>query len=344
MNKRATIEDVARIAGVSIATVSRVIHTPKKVSDSTRTSVHDAITKTGYTLNQAARNLRQQRANAIIVLVPDIGNTFFSEILSGIERAASAAGQTILIGHTANDPIREEQYLNALINGQADGALLLNGHLPEATTQRIKAAPSRTLPIVSLSEALEDQIVPHVGIDNVEAAACVTKYLLSKGHRDILHLKGPPDNILTRQRTEGFMRAMSEAGLDRQPEDFLEGDFTIESGLHAAQDLVARRNLPDAIFCANDESAIGLMSGLAERGIRVPVDISVAGFDDIAFSRTATPPLTTIRQPRAKIGEQAMNLLLELLSSRDMTQNDMLTLPFELIERASVKPSVADAT
>lgn len=344
MNKRATIEDVARIAGVSIATVSRVIHTPKKVSDSTKTSVHDAITKTGYTLNQAARNLRQQRANAIIVLVPDIGNTFFSEILSGIERVASAAGQTILIGHTAKDPAREEQYLNALVNGQADGALLLNGNLPEAATQRIKATPSQALPIVSLSEALEDQIVPHVGIDNVEAAARITEYLLSKGHRNILHLNGPPDNILTRQRTEGFKRAMKEAGVHRQAKDFLEGDFTIESGLRAAHDLVARRNLPEAVFCANDESAIGLMSGLIEHGVRVPDDISIAGFDDIAFSKTATPPLTTIRQPRAKIGERAMELLLELLSSRKTAQSQMHTLPFELIERASVKPNTDNAT
>ncbi|NSX55394.1 LacI family DNA-binding transcriptional regulator [Parasulfitobacter algicola] len=336
MNKRATIGDVAKLAGVSTATVSRVIHTPDLVTDSTRKAVYSAISQTNYTLNLAARNLRQQRSNAIVVLVPDIGNTFFSEILAGIERVASSAGQTILIGHTAHDHMREEKYLNNLLNSQADGALLLNGHLPASVATKIGETPGRRLPIVSVSEALADQIVPHVGIDNDRAAALVTQYLLDHGHRRIVHLRGPVSNILTCQRAKGFARTMKAAGLQVSPDMFLDGDFTIESGIAAASVLIAAGSMPDAVLCANDEMAIGLMSRLAEHGIHVPQDVSVVGFDDIAFSRTAQPALTTIHQPRAEIGERATRILLELIAGDNDASNMITTLPVELVERASV--------
>ncbi len=336
MNKRATIEDVARIAGVSTATVSRAIHTPEIVSDSTREAVNGAIEQTGYTLNLAARNLRQQRANATVVLVPDIGNTFFSEILVGIERVASAAGHTILIGHTAKDPVREEKYLNTLVNGQADGALLLNGHLPDVVIERIKNAAGGGFPIVSVSEALDDQIVPHVGIDNVRAAAMATQYLLDHGHRHILHLRGPGDNILTHQRMAGFEQAMRAAGLATNPDTFLDGDFTIESGVTAAHQVTRDPTKPTAVFCANDEMAIGLMSELAIRGIEVPTDVSVIGFDDIAFAKTARPGLTTIRQPRAEFGECAMRRLLDLINGKESGFPFINVLEATIVERGSV--------
>ncbi|MDX8354507.1 LacI family DNA-binding transcriptional regulator [Cognatiyoonia sp. IB215182] len=337
MQKRATIEDVARIAGVSTATVSRAIHTPDVVSDSTRKAVNGAIDETGFTLNQAARNLRQQRANAIMVLVPDIGNTFFSEILAGIERVASSAGQTILIGHTAKDPLREEKYLNSLINGQADGALLLNGHLPSSFVHRIKGTSQKPLPIVSVSEALEDQIVPHVGTDNARAAETATTYLLEKGHRHILHLRGPLDNILTHQRMAGFQNAMEKAGQIVSPASYIAGDFSIESGIAAADQLLAATEHPDAVFCANDEMAIGLMSQLAAHGVKVPQHISVIGFDDIAFAATASPGLTTIAQPRSAFGERSMHILLDLIQQGGVATRTEEILGFHLIERASVE-------
>ncbi len=336
MKKRATIGDVARLAGVSTATVSRVIHTPDLVSDSTRKAVHGAINQTNYTLNLAARNLRQQRSNAIVVLVPDIGNTFFSEILAGIERVASATGKTILIGHTAHSLLREEKYLDALLNSQADGALLLNGHLPDVVADKVRKTPRNRLPIVSVSEALADQIVPHVGIDNVSAAQTATQYLLDHGHRRILHLRGPHSNILTRQRLAGYRRAMKAADLEVSQEMVLDGTFTIESGIAAAATLIERGTLPDAVFCANDEMAIGLMSHLATHGTRIPQDLSVVGFDNIAFSGTAQPALTTIHQPRGEIGERATEILLGLIDGDTQFDDIVETLPAHLVERGSV--------
>ncbi|WP_208347493.1 LacI family DNA-binding transcriptional regulator [Pseudaestuariivita rosea] len=337
MNKRATIEDVARIAGVSTATVSRTIHTPDIVSDSTRQAVFGAIDQTGFTLNQAARNLRQRRANAVIVLVPDIGNTFFSEILAGIERVASAANQTILIGDAGQDPRRAEKFLNALINGQADGALLLNGHLPPSLVERFGPSGATLPPIVSVSEGLEQQVVPHVGIDNAAAACMAVQYLIDHGHRRIAHLRGPADNILTRQRHQGFLDGMKDAGLTVAPDHIFDGDFTIESGIAAARSLVNQTNSPTVIFCSNDEMAIGLMSECAVLGLRVPQDVSVIGFDDIAFSKVASPRLTTIRQPRLDIGEAAMKLLLGLIAADAVPDAAMETHDVQLIERDSVR-------
>lgn len=320
MNKRATIGDVARLAGVSTATVSRAIHTPDVVSESTREAVQSAISETGFTLNIAARTLRQQRANAVLVLVPDIGNTFFSEILAGIEKVASARRQTILIGDTAGDRAREERFLSYLVNGRADGALLLNGHLPAG----VRGA------VVSVSEALEPQEVPHVGIDNAAASALAVRHLKAAGHRRIAHLSGPQNNILTRQRIEGFR---AEAGPDAP---VLPGAFTIASGRAAADAVLTLDPRPTAVACANDEMAIGLIAGLAAQGVRVPQDISVIGFDDIAFAEATIPALTTIRQPRLAIGERAMMRLISAIEGTAEAGAEILHV--KLVERASVAP------
>lgn len=330
MNKRATIGDVARIAGVSTATVSRAIHTPGIVTESTRKAVQDAISQTGFTLNIAARALRQQRANAVLVLVPDIGNTFFSEILAGIEKVASAAGQTILIGDTAGEDRRERAFLDYLVNGRSDGALLLNGRLPDGLAESI-AASRGIAPIVSVSEALNPQTVPHVGIDNVGAARLATSCLLDKGHRCLCHLGGPADNILTIQREQGFRQAAGDAHIHVVP-----GDFTIASGMAAAATILALAPAPTAVFCANDEMAIGLIAAFAVRGVRVPDDISIIGFDDISFAQATVPALTTIRQPRLQIGERAMMRLMRLIEGGDQPVTHEL-LDVELIERASVR-------
>lgn len=306
---RPTIDDVARIAGVSIATVSRTLSNPDVVSERSRKIVMDAINQTGYTQNVAAQNLRQQRSNAVLVLVPDIGNTYFSAILAGIERAASKARMTILIGDTAGSEEREEEFLRYLVNGRADGALLLNGHLPGSLRARLETG-GVSVPLVSVSEALDAPGVPHVGINNVLAARQATEHLLSLGHKKIVHLAGPGSNILTRDRNSGYQAAMGDAGLTAT---ILEGDFSIESGERAASVLLSMPMRPTAVFCASDEMAMGLISALYSQGIKVPDDLSVLGFDDIIFGSAYIPALSTIRQPRHMIGEVAMEKLVGLM-------------------------------
>jgi LacI family repressor for deo operon, udp, cdd, tsx, nupC, and nupG len=334
MMKRPTIGDVARLAGVSTATVSRTLHSPEVVSETARNAVLEAVRYTGYTQNAAAQNLRQRRAKAVLVLVPDIGNTFFSEILAGIERVASAADLTILIGDTANDVRREEDFLRYLRNGRADGVLLLNGRLPPSVIATLDEGAGRP-PMVTISEALDRQVVPHVGIDNVAAAELAVRHLLDLGHRRIAHLCGPADNILTRQRLAGYRRAMAAAGIPEGRESLLAGDFTAESGGRAALELLALPERPSAIFCSNDEMAMGLISVLHGRGMAVPCDLSVVGFDDIVFAKTYIPALTTIHQPRSDLGERAMHSLLALLDGTLEQQQAPALLEARLVVRES---------
>jgi len=326
---RPTIEDVARIAGVSIATVSRCLHLPDLVAAKTRDRVLEAVRQTGYTLNTAAQSLRQRRSNTVLVVVPDIGNTFFSEVLGGIEQAASAAGLTMLIGNTGRNRACEDSYVRYLLNGRADGALLLAEPLaawfdvPTANDLGIK-------PIVTISEVGPDHPTVAVSIDNAAASQAAVGHLIAQGHRRIAHLTGPASNILTGQRLTGYRRALAGAGLDYTLE--LQGDFGVASGRAAFALYRAQAMRPTAIFCANDETAMGFIAAAHHGGVRVPQDISVVGFDDIHFAQSFIPALTTIRQPRAEMGAAAMRLLLAIIAGEAPAS---VRLPFALMLRDS---------
>ena len=282
---RPTIDDVARLAGVSIATVSRCLHTPDIVAAKTRERVLGAVRETGYNLNAAAQSLRSRRSNTVLVVVPDIGNTFFSEILGGIEQEASAAGLTMLIGNTGRSKAREEAYVRYLLNGRADGALLLAE--PKARWSDIPVpAGQRAVPIVTISEVGSDFGPLTVSIDNAAAAEAAVQHLISLGHRRIGHVCGPENNILTAQRLQGYRRALDKAGLRHPPEFEFPGSFGLDSGRAAFARFIALSDRPSALFFANDEMAMGFLSTAAAAGIRVPRDLSIIGFDDIRTPST----------------------------------------------------------
>jgi LacI family repressor for deo operon, udp, cdd, tsx, nupC, and nupG len=297
----------------------------------TRDRVLSAIRETGYTLNTAAQSLRQRRANTVLVVVPDIGNTFFSEILGGIERVASAAGLTMLIGDTGRIKQREDNYVRYLLNGRADGALLLADpqaawfDIPRANAQGIK-------PIVTISEVGPQHQTLAVSIDNEAAAHAAVTHLIDRGHRRIAHVTGPEANILTRQRLLGYRRALAEAGIPLREDHVIPCDFGLVGGRAAFETC---RNLtvrPTAVFCANDESAMGFISAANLAGVRVPDDVSVVGFDDIHFAQSFIPALTTVRQPRVEMGASAMRLLLAIIADE---APESIRLPFELVQRDS---------
>lgn len=328
---RPTIEDVARLAGVSIATVSRCLHMPDIVAAKTRERVLTAVRETGYNLNAAAQSLRSRRSNTVLVVVPDIGNTFFSEILGGIEREASAAGLTMLIGNTGRSQSREEAYVRYLLNGRADGALLLAE--PKARWSEIPArADQRVAPIVTISEVGSDYGPLTVSIDNTAAAETAVRHLIALGHRSIGHVCGPESNILTAQRLQGYRRALTEAGLPHRPEFEFPGSFGLESGRAAFERFVALSEQPTALFFANDEMAMGFLSSASVAGIRVPRDLSIVGFDDIHFAQSCIPALTTIHQPRSEMGAAGIRLLLSVLAGEAPAP---IRLPFELLVRGS---------
>ncbi|WP_332687808.1 LacI family DNA-binding transcriptional regulator [Devosia sp.] len=331
--KLATIEDVAAIAGVSIATVSRAINEPGKVADETRRRVTEAVARTGYTTNAMARSLRMRRSNMILILAPDVGDPNFSNILVGLETEASKRGYGVLIGNTQNDPARETDYLRFISSNQADGLILFTGHLPYGFGN--EGGESRLPAMVAVNEPVSNNDVPFVGVDNFEGARIACEHLISQGHRRIAFIGHSTSKAVNMLREKGYRAALEGAGIIIDPRLILDGDGTTESGRAATEQMFVRDVLPTAFFCVNDATALGVIISLNARKYDLPRQFSVMGFDDISFASFVTPSLTTMKQPRLKIGEEAMDLLLALLAGKTPEKKEIL-LRSELIVRNSV--------
>lgn len=333
--KLATIEDVAAIAGVSIATVSRAINEPTKVADETRRRVNEAIARTGYTTNAMARSLRMRRSNMILILAPDVGDPNFSNILVGLETEASKRGYGVLIGNTQNDPERESDYLRVISSNQADGLILLTGHLPFGHAQ--PGQETRLPPMVAVNEPVPNSDIPFVGVDNFEGSRLAAEHLISQGHRRIAFIGRSTSRAVNQLRERGYRAALEGAGIAIDPLLILDGDGTTESGRQATEHMFVRDVLPTAFLCINDATALGVIIALTARRYDLPRQFSVMGFDDISFASFVTPSLTTMKQPRLRIGEAAMDMLLGLLEGNRPDRNSIL-LRSELIVRNSVAP------
>jgi LacI family repressor for deo operon, udp, cdd, tsx, nupC, and nupG len=310
--KTAKIQDVAHAAGVSTATVSRALSNPDLLSESTRKQVFDAIRSTGYRVNRAARNLRTQRAGAVLVMVPNLGNPFFGQILAGISAGFADSDYSVLIADTADLPDKDRSFIDYFRDSRIDGMISLDGSLTDEdlalfTRQGVEDR------IVFACEWVEDAAFPSVRSDNEMGARLAVRHLHDLGHRDIAHVTGPKGSVLTRARRRGMLEERDKLGLPARPDCIIRGDFSIESGREAAQRIIAMSNRPTAVFCASDMVAFGLISTLAEAGISVPRDISVVGFDDIEMSTNYIPALTTIRQDRRHMGLRAAQLLIDRL-------------------------------
>jgi LacI family repressor for deo operon, udp, cdd, tsx, nupC, and nupG len=334
--RAARIQDVAKLADVSTATVSRALAKPEQVSPQARARVLDAIAKTGYVPNPAARSLRSQKTGMVLVVLPDLANTFFSKILRGIEETLFEAGYGMIIGDLDGSPEKEAHFAAFTAAGRVDGAILLNGHLFGQSRDGKGQAARINIPLVALCEAIPEADIPQIEIDNRAAASRMTQHLASLGHRSIAYVSGPSDNVLERERFLGYRDGLQEAGLAFDSSLVIPGDFTIESGIAAGQAIVARSQRPTAVFCISDEMAIGLMRTLISAGLRVPQDISVAGFDDIEFAAVAEPSLTTIHQPRRELGQAAASVLIALLRGRPVPKS--IRLETDIVLRDSVVP------
>lgn len=332
--KPATIEDVAKLAGVSIATVSRAIRSPEKVAESTRKKVTNAIARTGYIANAMAQNLRMRRSKMVLVLAPSIADPNFPGILIGVEKVANERGYGVLIGNTDGAISHEETYMRFLLTGMADGMLLLTGHLPVASWPR--ASPTSFPPMVAVGRPISEPQISYVGVDDVAASKLATEYLVSLGHRRIVFVSGGLGDVLSDHRHDGYQLGVAESS-DMIPDWRVEGDGSSEGGRAAVERLFIKDTLPTAFFCFNDNTAIGVISALRLRGYRVPEDYSVIGFDDIPFSSHVTPALTTIRQPRSQIGERAMEFLLDRLEDRSSPPVEEL-IHGDLVVRESCGP------
>jgi LacI family repressor for deo operon, udp, cdd, tsx, nupC, and nupG len=329
------IYEVARRAGVSTATVSRVLSQPDVVAPETRRKVMAAVERLGYTPNAAATNLRTLRTKKFVVTVPDISNPFFSLILQGIEDAALREGYSVLLGDTQHDEQREERYALMLRRKEADGLIFLGHRLPKEAAALVRVLPAGRAPIVNGCEFNPRLDIPSVHIDNATAASDAMDHLYRLGHRRIGIVTGPLVSPLSRDRLRGATARAKKASAER---DFIvmNGDFSIESGALAGERLLGRKEPPTAIFCFNDEMAMGVIDTARRRKLRIPGDLSVVGFDDIRFARYTDPPLTTVAQPMRQIGEGTVRLLLEILKGQGSPES--VTLPHTLVVRSSTAP------
>ena len=342
--KAVTVQDVARVAGVSTATVSRALSDPNKVSEDARTAVRNAISATGYRLNKAARNLRKQQAGAVLILVPNLGNPFFSQILQGISAVFSETEFSILVSDTSDPSEGDLNLVDYFLDRRIDGLISLDGALSISELELFK------------HHSVDDRIVfacewsplvdfPSVRSNNAMGAKLAIQHLYDLGHRKIAHITGPEGNVLTRERREGMLQARQKLNLPTCAEWIIRGDFSLNSGFLAAQEIAGMVDRPTAVFCASDMVAIGLISGLKREGISVPNDISVVGFDDIEIAEFCDPPLTTIKQNRVGLGRAAAEQLLAQMGARAGKPDKILQLDVQIQTRESTvafAPSTVD--
>ena len=329
----ATMKDVALKAKVSTATVSRALMNPDKVSQATRNRVEKAAREVGYLPQPMGRNVKRNESRTILVIVPDICDPFFSEIIRGIEVTAANHGYLVLIGDCAHQNQQEKTFIDLIITKQIDGMLLLGSRLPfDASIEEQRNLP----PMVMANEFAPELELPTVQIDNLTAAFDAVNYLYEQGHKRIGCIAGPEEMPLCHYRLQGYVQALRRCGIMVDPQYIARGDFTFEAGSKAMQQLLDLPQPPTAVFCHSDVMALGALSQAKRQGLKVPEDLSIIGFDNIDLTQFCDPPLTTIAQPRYEIGREAMLLLLDQMQGQHVGSGSRL-MDCELIIRGSTR-------
>ena len=325
-----TIKDVARAAGVSVATVSRAINGAENVTPETRQRVKAAALQLRFTPSSAARSLITRRTHTVGALLPDLFGEYFSELIRGIDLKARARGLHLLVSSSHGDAQEAASALRAM-HGRVDGLLLMSPHIDTAS---LAANLPLGLPVVLINTRLPEDGLSSFAVDNHGGAFAMTRHLISRGHRQVAFIGGPDNNYEAQERLRGYRSALAGL-LPGAPELVLPGDFTEESGWRAGSEIATLAQRPTAVFCGNDMMAIGCLAALAEAGVRVPQDIALAGFDDIPIARYVTPPLTTVRVRIAELGSLALDRLFSAIETPGRSATQHQTLRAELVVRQS---------
>jgi len=327
---RVKMADVAQAAGVSVATVSKVVNGRYGVSQATLAKVLSVIDDMGYETSLGARSLRSLQTNVIGVLVAEF-EPFSTELLKGVSEAIHGSGYELLAfsgGHRDNPIGWERRSLSRLGGTLVDGAIIVTPTVLDAGS---------AIPVVAIDPHTGPSEVPTVDADNLAGAVHATEYLLGLGHRRIAHLGGRPDLESARLREQGFRTAMAAAGVAVDGALVRNGGYRPETATAPARELLTLPDRPTAVFAANDLTAIRTMEVAHELGLRVPEDLSVVGFDNVPESALSTPALTTIGQPLRAMGATALDLLVQLLQGREVEATHV-QLPTSMVERGSCKP------
>lgn len=328
-----TIKDVARLAGVSISTVSRVINDSKPVSQEIKQKVIEAIDELGYKPNEVARTLVTKRSHLIGVIVTDIGNSYVAEMVRGIEEVGKMYKYDILLCSSHGDPEAEQRFIQLLKRKQVEGIILLSEIVND---KMICILDELQFPFVYLNRYFYIEDFPTVAIDNYEASYEMTNYLISLGHKNIAYVTVDEEEFsLEEYKIAGYKKAMEEVNGDVEYFCYASG-YSIDDGYNIGKDVLSLKEKEEitAVFCSHDEHSIGLMNYFYDNNIRVPEDISVAGFGDIKIASIYRPRLTTIKEPHYDIGAVAIRKIIKELKEEEL-EEIFIKLPFQIVKRES---------
>jgi len=333
MNGKPSLEDVARRANVSVSTVSRTITGSGRISEETRELVHRVMRELGYKPNRVARRLRAQggKRHLIGLIIPDIQNSFFADIARGVEDVAYKNDFAVMLCNYDEDPRKEQFYLDVMLAESVDGIILPPSHEEDADVLRVQRSG---VPIVCVDRSLSDPSIDKVEVDNERGAFDAVTHLLQKGHRRIGLISGPLDSSTGRARLEGYRRAYKNAGLPLVENLVGFGNYKQDSGREVARTLLGLAQPPTAIFACNNQMLVGAIQEASDRGLRIPEQIALVGFDDVPLAAVFNPPLTVVRQPAYEVGQKAAELLLRRLNE-PQAEFIRLSLSPELIVRGS---------
>jgi DNA-binding LacI/PurR family transcriptional regulator len=329
---RATIKDVARACGVAPSTVSNALSGSGYVRDDTRAQVLDAAKRLGYRASSVARGLRMQRSWSVGLLLADIANPWFPELVRGVEDVLWSAQINLVLCNTDYQAEKEDAYLRHLLDKRVDGLILASTGAESPAVPRLQA---EGVPLVMLNRRHGSVATDYVGMDNKGGIAAAVKHLVELGHRRIAFIAGRISSSAANERREGYLLAMAEHLGSAPPDLMVQGDYSIVSGFEAARRLLALTPRPTAIVSANDFMAYGAIDAITRAGMAVPKDISVTGFDDILVSGLSLIGLTTVRPPTWKLGATAAELLLQRVAKKGAAHRESIVLPSELVVRAT---------
>ncbi|EGR4130196.1 LacI family DNA-binding transcriptional regulator [Vibrio cholerae] len=329
----ATMKDIARLAGVSTSTVSHVINKSRFVSDEIAERVNNAAQQLNYAPSALARSLKMNRTKTIGMLVTTSTNPFFGEVVKGVERSCYHQGYNLILCNTEGDNQRMKASINTLLQKRVDGLLLMCSTLEGERLDVFDRYPNIPIvvmdwgPILFASDKIQD--------NSLQGGYMAAKHLIECGHKEIGCITGPLIRHQAQMRYEGYKRALAEAGIAINPDWIVESDFECEGGYQAFEKLYQRGKLPSALFVSNDMMAMGVIQAASKRGLRVPDDLSLIGYDDVHIAKFMTPALTTIHQPKYRLGKAAVDTLLYRLENPDTTAQ-VVQLEPTLVARSSV--------
>lgn len=335
MSSTPTINDVARLAGVSTTTVSHFINGTRHISDDLRERVESAIAELGYRPNSLARGLRRGESKTIGLIVPDNSNPFFAEILRSIENIGYSNGYSVILCNSDSDIQKEIAYTDLLFAKQVDGIVFITTN---NSCEHLQQLTDAGIPLVVI-----DRDIPLVGtdvllVDNFQGGYAATRYLIELGHTRVACIAGPSRLTPSADRVNGYKKALAEAGIQEHPQWIVDGDFQFQGGESGIAQLLALPEKPTAVFACNDLMALGVLRGLRKAKISVPREISVVGFDDIPLTSVVSPALTSIAQPVQEISRLAFELLIDRIQNKNSAHEEKrIVLPTQLVIRESCK-------